>query len=640
MGEEIQGTERDSDELRRFTQHLLIDIRALEKMIEDGMIESDITRVGAEQEIFLVDGHWRPALVGPEVLAELEDERFTSELGRFNLEFNLDPAEFTGNCMSELQGQLVGLLEEAEVAAHKYDAEILLCGILPTLLKSDLSLDSMTPRNRYYALNDAMKQLRGEHFRFRIKGRDELIVSHDNVMFEACNTSFQVHLQVSAETFAQQYNIAQLISAPVLAAAVNSPLLFGRRLWAETRIALFQQSVDTRRPDMLEHRSEEPRVSFGRNWLQKSVVEIFKEDVARFRVVLGADREENSLEVLQAGGVPRLAALCLHNGTVYRWNRPCYGISEGKPHLRIENRLLPAGPSVPDAVANATFWLGLMIGGLEEYGDVASSISFDAVRDNFIAAARLGMRAQVAWPGRDRTPVGQLILEELLPLAKQGLDKRGVDEADSEYYLGIIRRRVETGRTGARWQVVSLDGIAGDGTSGEVMSALVASMHEQQVSAKPVHEWEAPELHSTRFLKGHYRTVGQLMTTDLFTVNETEPIDLAAHLMDWRHVRHVPVEDRDNKLVGLVSHRALLRLMALALTEGLDRPMLIGEIMEREVVTVKPDTPTISAMTAMREHKVSCLPVVDDAGLLVGIITERDFMGISGELLERFLEEE
>lgn len=637
MGEEIQSTQQNAEEQRRFTRRLLADVRVLERMIELGMIESDPIRIGAEQEVFLVDKNWRPAMASSEVLGELEDERFTTELGRFNMEFNLNPVPFAGSCFGDLNSQLVELIETAEVAARKHGTEILLCGILPTLQKSDLTLESMTPRNRYHALNDAMKELRGGDFEFRIKGRDELLVRHDNVMLEACNTSFQVHLQVPAETFAPQYNIAQLVAAPVLAASANSPLLFGRRLWAETRIALFQQAVDTRRPGVMEHRTQEPRVSFGRRWLEHSVVEIYKEDIARFRVVLGRDDEENSLEVLEAGGVPRLRALCLHNGTVYRWNRACYGISEGKPHLRIENRLFGSGPSAPDAIANAAFWLGLMVAGPEKYGNPAERMSFDAVRDNFLAAARLGLHAQVSWFDRRGIPAARLILDELLPLAAKGLAARQVDSADIDHYLSIVERRVAKERTGARWQVMSLDAMQGEGTRSEVLAALVASMHQQQESGKPIADWESPQIDASNIVSNHYRTVDQLMSTDLFTIREDEPVDLAAHLMDWRHVRHVPVEDDGNQLVGLVSHRTLLRLMASALTEGRNKTVLVSEIMERDLVTVGPSTGSLEALEMMKEHGVSCLPVVDEANRLVGIITERDFMGISWRLLEKFL---
>jgi CBS domain-containing protein len=638
VGEEVQRTHSDVDEQQRFMRSLLNDLGALEVMLAEGLIESELTRIGAEQEVFLVDRSWRPALLSAEVLSQLHDERFTTELGRFNLELNLSPVPFTASCFRDMNVELVELIETAERAAREHGAEILLCGILPTLLKSDLSLEAMTPSNRYYRLNEAMRQLRGADFEFRIKGRDELIVRHDNVMFEACNASFQVHLQVPAEGFVEQYNVAQLLAAPVLAAAVNSPLLLGRRLWAETRIALFQQSVDTRRPGLMEHRRQPSRVSFGSRWLQGSAVEIFKEDIARFRPVLGTKIEGSSLAVLQSGGIPTLRALRLHNGTIYRWNRVCYGLTEGKPHLRIENRLFPSGPSVPDEIANAVFWLGLMSGAPGEYGDPAERVAFEVVKENFVAAARLGLRAQLTWLDGVERPVSRLILDELLPVASKGLADRGVDESDIRHYLSIIERRVAKLRTGAWWQVVSLDALQSRWPSSEALAALVASMHEQQESGKPVDSWEAPSLDPSQATSHHYQTVGQLMTTDLFTIGEDETVDLAAHIMDWRHVRHVPVEDEDHRLVGLVTHRMLLRLMSRALTEGGEQTVVpVRQVMERELITVTASTGTLEALRTMQRHGVSCLPVVDDQYRLVGIISERDLMGISWRLLENFL---
>jgi CBS-domain-containing membrane protein len=230
-----------------------------------------------------------------------------------------------------------------------------------------------------------------------------------------------------------------------------------------------------------------------------------------------------------------------------------------------------------------------------------------------------------------------LILDELLPLARAGLESRQVDRDDIDKYIGIIEARAETGRTGARWLGLSMDAVAGTVSANEVAAVVVASLHAQQTAGRPVHEWEAPTVEKERALREHYRTVEQLMSTDLFTVNEDEPIDLAAHVMDWKHIRHVPVEDSENHLVGLVSHRALVRLMARVLTEGLEHAVLVREVMEKEVVTVNPETPTLEALGRMKRHKVSCLPVVDSSHRLVGIITERDFMRISGRLLERFL---
>ncbi|RMH14934.1 MAG: hypothetical protein D6701_10680, partial [Gemmatimonadetes bacterium] len=291
--------------VRRFTKALLADLQALEAMLEQGMIESGVRRIGCEQEMFLVDQSWRPAPVSVDVLGRLSHDAFTTELALFNLEMNIEPRLLAGTCFSDLEARITELLGLADEAARGVGARVVLSGILPTLAKSDLSLDNITPRPRYYALNEALTRMRGGAYRLRIEGMDELHVEHDSVMLEACNTSCQVHLQVDADEFARLYNVAQLVVAPVLAAAVNSPLLFGRRLWAETRIALFQQSLDTR-SSSVHLRDLAPRVRFGDGWIKRSVTELFQEDIAQFRVLMTQDVDEDPFALLDQGQVPRL----------------------------------------------------------------------------------------------------------------------------------------------------------------------------------------------------------------------------------------------------------------------------------------------------------------------------------------------
>ncbi len=397
-------SEHAGESRRKFMRAILADLRALERMLKEGQIESGIRRIGAEQEMFLVDKARRPAPGALKMLDKLEDPHFTTELGLFNLEANADPQLFTGNGLRRMENQLNELLEKVRVAAAELDMQHVLIGILPTIRKADLGLDNMVPSPRYLALNRAMNEMRGGAFEFSIKGIDELLVRHDSVMVEACNASFQVHLQVSAEEFARMYNIAQVLAGPCLSVATYSPLLFGRRLWAETRIALFQQAVDTRNP---EHylRESSPRVNFGSRWVKDSVLEIYKEDVARFRTLVGTESDEDPFEALDAGRVPALKALRLHNGTVYRWNRACYGVMDGKAHLRIENRVLPAGPSVLDEIANAAFWLGLMSEMGATVEDVTKRMEFDQAQANFYAAAREGLSANsCGWTARRSAP--------------------------------------------------------------------------------------------------------------------------------------------------------------------------------------------------------------------------------------------
>lgn len=635
MGEQNVDLELDAGRLRVFMQRLLTDLRALERMIDEGMIEDGVRRVGAEQELFLVGPNRAPSLTATDILEDLDPKYFTTELGRFNLEFNLDPIDLNPLCLSQMETQIDRLMADVRRAAESHGVDVVLVGILPTLSKDHLTLDSMTPRPRYAALNEALHRLRGDKFEFRIKGADDLAFQHDNVMLEACNTSFQVHFQVSDREFPRLYNIAQAMAAPCLAAAVNSPLLFGRRLWRETRIALFQQSLDTRLPS--QHvREQRPRVSFGHRWVDRSVLEIFQEDIARFRVLLGAEITEDPFEELEAGRIPKLPALRLHNGTVYRWNRPCYGISDGKPHLRIENRVLPAGPTPVDEVTNAAFWFGLINGAADHYGDITRVMDFDDAKENFIAASRLGLQAQFQWPGRQTVGAQELILEELLPLARAGLETLEIDSGDIDRYLGVLEERVVSGKTGSQWLLDSFNRIREKGGMSERLAALTSATLARQLEGRPVHTWKLASLEEAGGWEEHYAQIGQFMTTDLFTVNQGELVDLVACLMDWEHIRHVPVEDEQHRLVGLVSHRILLRMMAQGKGTDPDNPVPVSEVMHRDVITVSPETPTLEAIELMKKNKIGCLPVVRKERL-VGIVTERDFVAISGQLLEAVL---
>jgi CBS domain-containing protein len=637
MGQDLVP-ERNPEAVRQFTRALLRDLQALEQMLDRDLIEAGVRRFGAEQEMFLVDRGWRPAPVAVEVLERL-GEPFTTELARFNLEVNLEPMMLEGDAFRRLEARLDELVARARETAAVEGAGVILTGILPTLAKSDLTLDNITPKARYYALNDALTRMRGgTAYRLRIEGTDELNIEHDSVMLEACNTSCQVHLQVSADEFARFYNAAQAVTAPVLAAAVNSPLLFGKRLWAETRIALFQQSLDTRSAT-LHMRELSPRVRFGDRWVRDSVVDLFQEDIARFRVLLASHVDEDPLAMLARGEVPSLQALQLHNSTVYRWNRPCYGISEGHAHLRIECRALGSGPTVVDEVANAVFWLGAVMGAAAEYGDIAEVMDFDDAKGNFLTAAKLGLKAALSWVGGEPVSAPRLLRETLLPLAREGLLSCGVDEGDVDHYLGIVRARVESGQTGSQWMLRSLHGMREHGTRSERLGAVTAATVRLQQEGRPVHEWPLAELKEAGGWKENYLRVEQYMTTHLFTVHEDELVELVAFLMDRKQIRHVLVEDDEHRLVGLVSYRSVVRLIAQAGADGGPEERPVKTIMERDPATVSPETPTLEAITLMRERRVSCLPVVK-AGKLVGLVSERDFMPIAYQLLEERLSEE
>ena len=611
---------------------VLADLRALERMLEEGMFERGVKRIGAEQEMFITDRSFQPVPGVLPLLDKLKDTHFTTELGAFQLEMNADPQDFKGDGFAKMEQQITVLMEKTRLAAEELNYHVVMTGILPTIRKSDLGMSNMVPSPRYLALSKAVQELRGGDFEFSIKGLDELVIAHDSVMVEACNSSFQVHLQVDADQFPRQYNLAQVLAGPLLSVATNSPLLFGKRLWSETRIALFQQAVDTR--SKTQHQREaSARVTFGNRFVDKSITEIFKEDITRFRTLVGTDLDEDPQAVLNAGKAPQLKALRLHNGTIYRWNRACYGIIDGKPHLRIENRVMPSGPSVADEVANAAFWCGLMIELSHTYEDITKLIDFDNAQGNFYAAAREGLGAHFSWFDGREVLASKLVIDELIPAAEAGLKRQGIDEADVKRYIGIVDERVRSGRTGSRWFLSSLQAMKDKGTSGQRQNALVAATVQRQASLRPVSEWERARLDEASTSSQSYMRVEQHMTTDLFTVHADDAVDLVANLMGWERIRHVPVEDQDHKLIGLVSYRSVLRFLTKG---GATKDASVSEIMKSEVITVTPETPTLEAIQLMRRYRIGCLPVLHQ-GRLVGVVTEENFVKISSDLLEQKL---
>lgn len=634
MGDKTVSSQYDDDQMRRFTIGVLDDLKALETMLDNGMFEEDALRIGAEQEMFLVDSAMRPAPLAIEVIEQAQDKRLTTEIGRFNLEANLTPRDLTGSCLTEMETELNEILGVARAAAGEFGADVVLAGILPTIQLSDLKHDNLTPHPRYNEIDRVVTKLHGKDRFIQIKGLDELQLTLQDTFIEFCNTSFQVHMQVGVRDFVRCYNWAQAIAAPVLASAVNSPLLLNHRLWHETRLALFQHATDTR-SHVHKERNQTPRVNFGDRWVNDSIIEVLREDAIRFRILLTRDVEENSLETLARGSVPRLAAWRMHNGTIWRWNRPCYGITAGKPGLRIEARYLPAGPSVLDEMANAAFFLGLMLEMPEEFGDITKHMSFDDAKNNFFNAARYGLNGQIRGLDGKSRRVGRLILEELLPRAKRGLKRAEVDEADIERLLAVIKARVSAEKSGATWMLDSLAGMDKRAKPNVRMRTLTAAMKANQLACTPLHEWPLATIPDKSEWIDNYKTVEQFMAVDLFTVRPDDILDLAASLMHWRHVRHVPVEDDGGRLIGIVSHRDLIELLATG--KGIPRePVLVRDIMKVDLITVKPETPTLDALDLMRERNIGCLPVVK-GGRLVGLVTAYDFLTVSAKLLEEKL---
>ncbi len=636
MGDKKVSTEYDEQQMREFTLGVLTDLQAMEKMLDAEMFEEDVCRIGAEQEVFLVDQAMHPAPIAMDVIERARDGRLTTEIGLFNLEANLTAREFTGNALGEMESELNEIIDKIREAAAEMNSGVVLAGILPTIQASDLTSDNLTPLPRYHEIDRVVTKLHGENRTIQIKGLDELQLTLQNTFIEFCNTSFQVHLQTGVKDFVRYYNWSQAIAAPVLASAVNSPLLLNHKLWHETRLALFQHATDTR-SHVHKERNQPPRVNFGERWVDESIIEVLREDAVRFRVLLTQAVDEDSLEVLANGGVPKLNAWRMHNGTIWRWNRPCYGIVDGKPGLRIEARYLPAGPSVVDEMANAAFFLGLMMELPNEFGDITKKMSFDDAKNSFYNVARYGLGGQIRGLDGKSRRVGTLILDELLPRARKGLDRAGLDEADGNRLLDVIEQRVTAGTSGAKWMLSSLAAMDPRAKLNVRMRTLTSAMKLNQEAGTPLHKWPQAEIPERSEWIDNYKTVEQFMAVDLFTVRSEDILDLAANLMHWRHVRHVPVEDDAGHLLGIVSHRDLIKLLA---SGKIDRakPIIVRDVMATELITVEPDTQTLEALNLMREHNIGCLPVVKD-GCLVGLVTAHDFLTVSTKLFEERLGE-
>ena len=624
---------------QQFVSNLLQDMQALEYMLHNQFFETGITRIGAEQEMCIIQKKsFKAAPIALEIMDLLQDKPWLdTELAKFNLEINLDPRIFTGSALKDMEAETNEKLQIIKSELAHFQSDILLTGILPTLHKNDLESHNLTPRERYKLLVESLSaQLLGQAFELRIQGIDELLLRSHTPLLEAANTSFQVHLQVDPENFVTYYNIAQALTAPVLGISANSPIVFGRRLWHESRIALFQQALDVRTTN--EHmRERSPRVNFGSDWVHNSILDIYREDIARFRSLIYPETNENSMETVLAGNIPRLSALQVHNSTVYRWNRPCYGISDtGKPHLRIENRVLPAGPTVVDEIANAALWLGAVVGCAKEWGDIRKKMSWEDVRDNFEKAARFGMDSKFTWFKDKKITVTDLVQHELIPLAKEGLASQGIDSGDIDFYMDIISQRAKLNLNGARWQLRAFTKLKKETSMDEAVTVMTSAIYENQNLGKPVHTWELPELKDLLDYRPGNLRVEEFMQTDLFTVSKDDLIELVAKLMDWKKIRYMPVEDQKGNICGLITSRLLLRFYSqkgISIKEG-NKQQTVEDIMISSPIVIEPGKSIIEALHIMREKKIGCLPVVTD-GELIGIITEMDFLRISARLIER-----
>jgi hypothetical protein len=491
VGKAVDREEFDEEEYARFSGHLRRCLEALDLVLRRPDFGRGGRTIGAELEMFLVDAGGRPLPLNQKVLSEIADPRVTHELARFNLECNLEPVSFAGRPFSAFRGQLEDTLRSVRKAAKLHRGHLAVIGILPTLTMGDLGPGALTETPRYRALSARMRLRRGEPFQVRIDGRDPLRVSDECVSLEGATTSFQLHLRVSPEEFTRYYNAAQIATAPALAVAGNSPSFLGHLLWDETRIPLFEHATDIRpTPAEGPPRSGASRITFGRRWVETSPFELFQESVDLYEPVLPIFGEEDPLAVARGGGVPKLSELRVHQGTIWRWNRAIYD-HQGGGHLRIEFRALPAGPSIPDMLANAAYLLGLTVALSHHSEALAREMPFLWASRNFYRAAQLGLNARFGWPagGQVRRIEARTLVLRLLPLAREGLQEAGVEPSEIDPLLETIELRARTGRTGAAWQRAAL--AAWEPTLGRRggLLAMLQQYQELAQSGSPVHLW-------------------------------------------------------------------------------------------------------------------------------------------------------
>ncbi len=486
MGRDVEQHVFTREDRTRYRDKVRRNLDVFTRMLRESPFEADPALTGLEIELNLVDAEGDPVNRNASVLGEIADPDFVTELGQFNIEINVPPRRLSERGLSGFEERVRASLNAAEERAAGIDTHLVMIGILPSLTEQHLTLESLSANPRYALLNDQIFAARGEDMVISIDGVERLQVRCDSIAPEAACTSAQLHVQVAPENFAAYWNAAQAIAGVQVALGANAPFLFGRELWRETRVPLFEQATDTRAEE-LKSQGVRPRVWFGERWIT-SIFDLFEENVRYFSALLPICDDEDPTEVLDRGGTPHLAELTLHNGTVYRWNRPVYAVVDGRPHVRVENRVLPAGPTVADVMANAAFYFGLVRVLAEHDRPVWTQMSFNAAEENFHNGARYGIDALVYWPGLGTLPATELVLRRLLPLAAEGLDRWGVHPAERDRLLGIIQGRCVTGRNGASWQVGALHR-DGPGARLDSLRAVLREYRARMHSNVPVHEW-------------------------------------------------------------------------------------------------------------------------------------------------------
>jgi gamma-glutamyl:cysteine ligase YbdK (ATP-grasp superfamily) len=489
MGEDVAARDFSREDRQRYRQKLRACLDVFGRMLSESRFDFERPLTGLEIEFNLVGDDFDPAMRNAEVLEAIANDVFQAEVGQFNIEINVRPSTLDGRAAEELESELRDSLNAADERARAVGAHMVMIGALPTLMPEHLTEASISANPRYLLLNEQIFAARGEDLHIEIDGVERLATYADTIAPEAACTSVQFHLQVSPQDYAASWNAAQAIAGVQVALGANSPFLFGKELWRENRIALFEQATDTR-PQELKAQGVRPRVWFGERWIT-SVFDHFEENVRYFPALLPVCDDEDPVAVLDRGDIPKLAELRMHNGTIWRWNRPVYDIHRGKPHLRVENRVLPAGPTIADVMANGAFYFGLLRVLAYEDRPVWSQMSFAAAEENFNEASKRGIYAQLYWPGAGTVPVTELVLRKLLPMAYDGLASWGVDRAVADRLLGIIERRCTTHRNGAEWQAETFhhidDTMRGDRRDAlrEMLRRYVEHMHTNV----PVADW-------------------------------------------------------------------------------------------------------------------------------------------------------
>jgi hypothetical protein len=492
MGLTIERERFEPVDYVRFEERLEECLVAMGRLLKRPGFGTGPATVGAELELCLVDSQGRALPRNQEVRAETADPRVVLEVDRFNLELNLTPAPLAGRPFAAMANELDQALGIVRRAAAWHGGRLVMVGILPTLRPEDLQLAALSDAPRYRALNNGLRRLRQEPFRIRIDGADPLELAADDIGLEGANTSFQVHLRVDPDRFADHVNAAQLATGPVLAVAGNSPTFLGHRLWQETRVALFKQAIDDRGTAGRASRRIS-RVAFGTGWTRSGPLELLEESVRLHEPVLPVVGPERPLDRLGRGdGVPALEELRLHQGTVWRWNRAIYDPADGG-HLRIEMRALPAGPTVVDMLANAAFLLGLTLALAPGAAATTRRFAFQQAHHNFYRAAQFGLDAELAWPlapsGRPRILAAPDLVRHLLPTARQGLEDAGVLAEEAGELLSVIEARAASGHTGSAWQRLALAALEPKLGRERALAAMLEQYMEHQRTGQPVHTW-------------------------------------------------------------------------------------------------------------------------------------------------------